>query len=178
MHRLRSLLPFVPLIMGILPLAGCQSSSDAELAPSQSTAESNEPAPMSSNPSAPASDAKGRLLGSWDGAFQLNEDAPLEAFDEATIDICKSIRMLVVFHADDRLQMSASMTLPEIGQQTTETSGTWGILSQNGDEIQLQAFDSEGEPEDVTVVFLDDNSFTMTPPNELRDLGILKFNRN
>jgi hypothetical protein len=158
------------LIVGLLLLAGCQQETDGTT-------------PLAHSPSAPApsggtSSTKDRLLGRWDGSFQLSPKAPIDDFDEATINICKSIRMLVAFHADDRLQMSATMTLPEIGDQTTETSGNWSILAENGDEIRLQALDPDGDPEEISIVFQDDHTFTMIPPNELRSLGMLKFIKN
>jgi hypothetical protein len=168
------------LITSLTPLIGCQSSSEGEV-PSAATSSApaeptNSNAPVESTPEAD-SPVRQQLIGRWEGAFELSDTAPVDLFEEETIDICKSIRMQIDFQADNRLKMSASMTLPEIGQQTTETSGEWKVLGQNGNEIRVQAVDPEGEPEEVTIILVDNDHFTMTPPNELRDLGTLRFRR-
>jgi hypothetical protein len=161
---------FLVLGLGWMALSGCRPASTDEATPLASA--------VTTPDKAGASHAQSRLVGRWDGGFQMNSDAPLDEFDELTVNICKSIRMLAAFHADERLEMSATMTLPEIGAQTSETKGKWKILAENGNEVRLQALDPDGDPEEMTVTFLDDHTFVMTPPNELRDLGMLKFTKN
>jgi hypothetical protein len=174
------------LVTTLITFVGCQSGSEADpSAASSSSASSSPGADPSAGSAAPSpspsaeddSPVRQQLIGSWGGAFELSDSAPVDLFDEVTINICKSIRMQIVFHADNRLEMSASMELPEIGAQTTETSGEWKILGQEGNQIRVQAVDPEGAPEEVTIVLLDNDTFTMTPPNELRDLGTLRFQR-
>lgn len=159
------------LLAALATFVGCQKSGEPAAGVSDATR------PVSLAVQAKPRAAKERLAGSWNGVFALHGDAPVEDFEGPTVDICKSIRMRVVFHASGKLEMSASMTLPEIGSQTNDTSGHWSVLSEDGDTIQIRSVEGNSEPEEVTIVFRDDNSFEMTPPNELKSLGILRFTR-
>lgn len=167
LHRAAGLVLCAALL---LPAAGCGKGDAAA-----SATEAAQPVSLSTQ-AAPRS-AKERLKGTWNGVFAVHANAPVESFEGPTVDICKSIRMRVVFHANGKLEMSASMTLPEIGSQTNDTDGHWTVLSEDGDTVHLRSQEGESEPEEVTVVFSGDDAFEMTPPNELKALGVLRFTR-
>lgn len=167
--RSRACSGLLVLAAALVSGTGCQKSSgEANGAPSTPVSLSVKAAPKS---------AKERLVGTWDGVFSMHKDAPVEDFDGPTVDICKSIRMRIIFHESGKLEMSASMTLPELGNQTNDTTGEWSVIAEYGDEVRIRSAEGSSEPEEVTLVFQGHDSFTMTPPNDLKSLGVLRFTK-
>ncbi len=126
---------------------------------------------------APADQQQQRLLGTWNGVFAMHADAALQEFDEATLTACKTMKIRIQFREQGAMAMTASMVLPEMGEKTNTSEGRWELLQATGDTLTVRSTEDGAEPEDITMVFRDANTFEMTPPNQLRALGVMRFSK-
>lgn len=151
--------------MTLALVAGCQKGDAPALsvsAPGSSTASSSK---------------QHRLVGSWDGVFAMRADAATGDFDEATLTACKTMKIRIAFHADGTMGMTASMRLPEVGEQSNTSSGKWELVSESGDTVVVRSKEQGSQPEEIELQFRGDDVFEMTPPNQLQSLGVMRFTR-
>jgi hypothetical protein len=163
MQQLRFLSLGYVLLGVLILLGGCGKSEAPSLAISGTS---------------PSSDSlRERLHGTWLGKFVMHPDADKEAFDEATVEACKSMQLRITFRPDGTMTMAARMTLPELGTQSQETTGKWSFVSQQQDTLIIRSEEEGGEAEEVSLHFRSRDVFEMLPPNQLQKLGLMRFER-
>lgn len=121
-----------------------------------------------------------RLVGRWSGRAVINEHAVDELFDEAgadpakhhlTEDIVKRVRSIHIsteFAGDGKLHQSGSLG---------EIHGTWEIVSQSGDMTTVRTIGDDDIAQEMTLTFEGDDTFIISPPAELAEIGHLRFQR-
>lgn len=118
-----------------------------------------------------------RLVGTWDGQFVFHNDVDKEAFDQVTLEACKSMKLRVTFRSDGTMSMAATVTLPEVGTQSNQSEGKWSFVQRQGETITIRSQEDNAEPEEVSLHFRGADVFEMLPPNQLKSLGVMRFVR-
>ncbi|MBM4000240.1 MAG: hypothetical protein FJ297_12025 [Planctomycetes bacterium] len=121
--------------------------------------------------------SESRLIGTWNGSFVMHADAATAEFDSATLTACKSMKIRIQFREGHAMAMTASMVLPEIGEKTNASEGRWEVLGADGDTITVRSTEDGADPEEIVMHFRGTDLFEMTPPNQLKALGTMRFTR-
>jgi hypothetical protein len=125
-----------------------------------------------------------RIVGIWEGQIELQEAAVQKELDGAAADPnrLKVLRerfdqmrktvLNVRFKETGQMDMTA-----DIGPISQDASFTWEITERDGDKVNIKSVESQGAEEQLQVVFLDDDTFTMDAPGDNPNIGLMRFHR-
>ncbi|HUT13628.1 MAG TPA: hypothetical protein VMY42_24285 [Thermoguttaceae bacterium] len=176
-------MPFCALLaVTCLMLAGCPSKTEQPTGQKsdengKTGAEQTQKSPIVEAAKTPVA----KLVGTWEGAFELDEEAFAamvtasmgedaepeavaaaveEALQEAAEGI-EGMKITFTFNEDG----SAMSTMAGAGPEPEEKKGTWEILDESGNTMKIKlTAEDEDEPLEPTLVFDDDDTFTMQMP--------------
>lgn len=127
------------------------------------------------------------LVGNWQGAVELDQEVvakKLEAVkgDEEqknlvywSIETPASLNSKLTLKSDGSMTMAATINTAD-GDKTLEGTGTWEVLSAEGDQAKVR-LNYDGQVEDKVFTFEDANAFATDPPGTDKTIGVLKFKR-
>ena len=154
--------------------AGCGDSAGS------STASANSAAPASQTKSL----AGHKLVGAWEGAIEIDEQKVIQSlqdknvgFDpEEAIAILNSIAMAIDFHDDGTMRLAGTMNTPN-GPEESSGQGRWELVSENGKQVTIRSIEEGREGQEIELIFVDQDTFTMAPPPPNPNVGLMRFHR-
>lgn len=128
------------------------------------------------------------LVGNWQGEVEVDQEVVARKLDAVkdedektrnvaawSIDTPASLKSNLTLKADGKMIMEATIRTAD-GEKSLEGSGTWEVLSAEGDQAKVRlSFD--GVVEDKVFTFEDADAFATDPPGDDKTIGVLKFKR-
>lgn len=129
--------------------------------------------------------ARDRLVGHWDGQFDLNQQEVQRQAGDSNSPLANPLAQLVIggmkaatlkLQFDKTGQMAMTF---KIGPLDQSTRGTWEVVRSEGDQVTIQSQDERGNQKQFDLTFTGPDEFVMRPPEggDTANLGTIRFRR-